>query len=96
MSYTDLDSLEPIPGDLIVALHVMRAWEEEDRRGKDGTIINEGEQALVLASWNVGNKRRFKLFRNDRILTFSCFEHCVRRNWKVARAAPRLPTTGCP
>ena len=96
MSYTDLDTLEPIPGDLVMALTPMRSWESEDVRGTGGTYIQHGETALVLATWMVGTKVRLKLVRDDRMRIFSCQHFVVRRNWKVVMPAPRLPTFGCP
>jgi hypothetical protein len=95
-SYTDLDSLEPIAGDLIVALVGIRSWENEQHRGVDGLYIEKGQQALVLSTWMVGNQCRIKVLRDNRILVFSHPDHCVRKNWKVAVPVPRLPTLGCP
>lgn len=96
MSFFDPDTLEPIAGDLIVALNPMRAWEEDRRKGHNGLHIQKGEQALVLATWTEGNQLRIRVVRDNRIILFSCPEHAVRKNWKVAVPAPRLPTSGCP
>ncbi len=96
MSYSDLDSLTPVPGDLVMARVCMRAWESEERKGLNGAYIDRGEQALIITTWSVGNQLRIKLLRDQRLLVFSCAEHCVRKNWKVVRPAPRLPTLGCP
>lgn len=97
MSSSDLDSItELVPGDYIVAVHDMRAWENEDKCGWSDYWIHVGEQALVVQLWEVGNQQRVRVFRNDRFLLFSCQAHCVFKNWKVAMAAPRLPTLGCP
>lgn len=74
----------PTPGDLIVALHSMRSWETDTTRGTDGQYIFEGEQAIVIMTWSVGKQIRMKTFRNDRILVFSCAEHCVLKNWIIA------------
>jgi len=95
MSYIDLDSLEPIPGDLVVARVDMRSWVSDLERGTSGDWILTGEQAVVLETWEDGTKRRIRVLRDDRILLFSCPGHVVRRNWKVVATAPRLPTSGC-
>jgi len=92
MTFSDL---EPIPGDLVMALNAMRAWESEEVRGYVGELIMVGEQALVLATWDVGNQRRLKVVRDNRVLMFSCAGHTVHRNWKVVMPAPRFPTSGC-
>ena len=96
MSSYDLDSLEPVPGDYVMALNAMRAWEQDLYRGFMGEMIMAGEQALVLETWSMGNQRRIRVVRDHRILMFSCAEHAVRRNWRVVVPAPRLPTSGCP
>jgi hypothetical protein len=90
MSYTDLDALEPVPGDLIVARVAMRAWEDDSRRGTNGEVIQAGEQAMVVQTWEVGNQRRMRVIHDQRLLVFSCAAHVVRRNWKVAGPAPRV------
>lgn len=88
--------LEPIPGDLVAALNTMRSWEREDFRGHSGQHIQVGEQALVIGAWFVGNQLRLRVVRAERVLLFSSAAHAVRRNWSIVRAAPRLPTLGCP
>lgn len=95
MSSFDLDTLEPIAGDYVVALNPMRAWESEVRKGHHGPYIQKGEQALVLATWEEGNQLRMRVVRDNRILLFSCASYAVRKNWRIAVAAPRLPTSGC-
>lgn len=92
----DPDTPEPIPGDLVLALNAMRSWEQDSYRGFRGEMIMAGEQALVLETWTVGNQRRMRVVRDQRILLFSCAEHAVRRNWRVVVLAPRIPTSGCP
>lgn len=96
MSTSDLDSFEPVPGDYVMALNAMRSWEQDSYRGFMGEMIMAGEQALVLETWTVGNQRRVRVVRDQRILLFSCAEHAVRRNWRVVMPAPRMPTSGCP
>lgn len=96
MSFIDLDSLEPVAGDLVVALNPMRAWEEDRLKGHYGEHIQKGEQALVLETWYEGGQRRVRVVRASRILLFSCPDHAVRKNWKVVVPVPRLPTSGCP
>lgn len=96
MFSSDLDSLELVPGDLVMALNAMRAWEHGLYRGFMGEMIMAGEQALVLHTWLVGNQMRVRVMRDQRILMFSCPEHVVRRNWKIVMPAPRMPTFGCP
>jgi hypothetical protein len=91
-SCAEVGEFEPVPGDLIVALHTMRAWEDEFERGLMGEHVQAGEQAFVVSTWSVGNQRRMKLLREDRLLVFSCANHCVCKNWRVVRAGPRLPT----
>lgn len=95
MSCTDLDSLEPIPGDYVLALNAMRSWEQELYRGISGELIMVGEQALVLETWSIGNQRRLRVVRDSRIMLFSCADHAVRRNWRVVVPAPRFPTSDC-
>lgn len=93
MSYIDLDSLEPIPGDLVMARRDMRGWESEDRRGVSGEWMLTGEQAMVIDTWSHGNQRRIRVIRDLRIILFSCPDHVVRKNWKVVGPAPRLPSS---
>ena len=88
--------LEPIPGDLIVARIAMRSWESDDVRGRNGLYVKEGEQALVIATWTVGNQFRLRVVRDQRILLFSHPVHVVRVNWAIAHAAPRLPNLVMP
>lgn len=96
MSSSDLSELEPVPGDLVVAKNVMRAWETELVRGNMGAHILKGEQVLVVEVWDVGNQRRMKVIREDRIMVFSNPLHVVRQNWTIAQAVPRFPSSGCP
>ena len=96
MSSTDLEIHELVPGDFVVAVHEMRAWESEDKRGWSDHWIRQGEQATVIGTWLVGNQLRVRVFRDNRFHLFSCAAHCVFKNWKVVNAAPRLPTSGCP
>ena len=62
----------------------MRAWEDETCRGKSGSYIQPGQQALVVAAWSVGNQLRIKAYRDERVLVFSCPDHCAHKNWDVA------------
>lgn len=90
------DVTQAVPGDLIVALNVMRAWTSDTTRGHSSIHIQKGEQALVIQAWEVGNQLRLRVLRASRILVFSCPLHAFWQNWEVARTAPRFPTSGCP
>ena len=90
------DITELAPGDLIAAVHEMRAWENEDKRGFSDVWIRQGERATVVQVWLVGNQQRVRVFRSNRFMLFSCQSHCVFRNWNIVVPAPRLPTFGCP
>jgi len=76
---------EPAVGDLIVALQPMRAWASDDRRGTEGRIIEEGQQAIILATWDVGNQRRIRACHDGDVLLFSCPNHVLSRNWLIAQ-----------
>jgi hypothetical protein len=82
MSSTYLDVL---PGDLLVALRPMRAWENDRAKGTSGCPIGAGEQALVLETWTEGHQRRVRVIRDQRLLLFSCPDHVACRNWRLAR-----------
>ena len=85
---------EPIPGDYIVALNVLRAWVSDTIRGWNHYHIQKGEQALVIQTWFVGNQVRLRVFRDGRILVFSCPQHALKNNWLISIHASRLPTSG--
>lgn len=76
------------PGDLIVALNDIRAWETDTKRGQSGNCIRKGECAMLIVSWPVGNQLRLKVLRDQRILHFSHPIYAVHRNWKIAQAVP--------
>ena len=96
MSSFDPDTLpELVPGDLVMAVVAMRSWEREFYQGFVGEMIMAGEQALVLETWSVGNRRRIRIVRDQRILMFSCAEHNVSRTWKIIVPASRHPIGSC-
>lgn len=72
------------PGAFLIAQRSMRSWEDVDTKGTSGTVISVGQQALLIATWLVGEQRRFRVIRDERILLFSCPDHVTFRNWKVA------------
>lgn len=75
------------PGDLIVALNDLRAWETDQKRGWSHVYILKGQQALVINTWLVGNQLRMRVLRNLRVLLFSCPAHVVYRNWRIANSS---------
>jgi len=72
-------------GDLLAAALPMRAWRTPEVRGDDGHVMARGEHALVVGTWMVGNQRRIKAVVGQRVLLFSCPDHAVARNWRLAR-----------
>lgn len=95
MSSIDRDDL--LAGDMVVAVHEMRVWESDDKRGWVDMWIQQGEPVLVVQTWTVGKQRRVRVFssRFKRFLLFSCQERRVSKNWRIVCQAPRLlPTSG--
>jgi hypothetical protein len=84
---------QPLPGDVVHAVHRMRAWEDDFKRGTDGAWIEAGQQALVLQLWHVGRQRvRVRMLFNDRIAVFSCLARDLTRNWHVANRQLSSPS----
>ena len=83
-----------LPGDLLVALRPMRAWEDDRAKGTHGCPIRPGEQALVLESWLEGAQRRVRVIRDQRLLLFSCPDHAVAKNWGLARRSQPIGSGG--
>jgi len=80
---TDVE-LTPLPGDLVVALKESRAWESELVRNLNGDVIQVGEIAMVLYTYDVGAQLRMHVLRNNRIMLFSCARRVWSQNWKIA------------
>lgn len=84
---------QPLPGDVVHAVHRMRAWENDNERGTEGIWIEAGQTALVLQLWYVGRQRvRVRMLFNDRIAMFSCRSPDLAQNWHVANR--QLPSSG--
>lgn len=86
--------LQVLPGDMIIALNSMRAWETQNIRGKYGEYINKGEQVLVLSTHTCGHHLRLTVLRDNRILFFSCASYALHKNWKMASQITGFPTSG--
>lgn len=95
MSSSD-HKLDIVPGDIVAAVHEMRAWETDEKRGWSGHWIQQGDQAMVIQTWFVGNQRRVKVMCNNRFMLFSCGDHCVFKNWRMVTPAPRTTTSEGP
>ncbi len=81
------------PGDMVRAVHRMRAWESDWERGGDGVWVEPGDVGLVLQVWRVSRGRiRLRLLTNDRIAMFSCYARDLPKNWRVE--SRQLPTSG--
>jgi len=76
----------PEPGDMLIALNCMRAWESQFVRGKIGDWILVGEQVFVISTTMVGNQIRLFVIRDNRIMTFSSLPHVVCRNWNIVKS----------
>jgi hypothetical protein len=76
---------DPVPGDLIVLTVPMRAWEDDDRRGRSGPDVPTGTALLVIEIWEVGSRVRLRVVYDDRIIVISCRKRVTERNWKLAR-----------
>ena len=87
------DLIDPIPGDLVIAKNSMRAWETDDVRGKRGSYIDEGNQALVLETWVVGNQRRLRVLFNNRVLVFVCRDMITYKNWDIVKSQSMTPSS---
>jgi len=83
----------PLPGDQVRAVHRMRAWENDHKRGRDGVWVEAGQVGLVIQVWPVGRTRsRMRLLVNDRLVMFSCRTLDLPRNWPVVgRQLPLVP-----
>jgi hypothetical protein len=76
--------VQPLPGDMVYAVHRMRAWESDHERGADGIWVEPGQYALILQLWKVGRGRsRMRVLTGDRIVVFSCYTQDLPRNWRV-------------
>lgn len=75
----------PRPGDMLVSLVPMRAWEDDDRRGESGAALPAGQNVLVVDAWEVGRQRRIRVVYDGRVVVFSCAQRVMDRNWKAAR-----------
>lgn len=84
---------DPSPGDLIVALNDVRAWESETKRGMSMTWMHKGEHALLVATWMVGKQYRLAVLHNHRIMFFSHPYHTLHRNWFIANREPEMPVS---
>lgn len=61
----------------------MRAWESDNERGVTGPWVGEGDLAVVIQAWVVGNRQvRLRLIVNDLISVFSCELHNLAVNWQ--------------
>ena len=75
-----------VPGDMLVALKHMRAWETEKARGNSEVMTRPGDQALVLQCWQVaGHTRLLVLLNHDatRLCFFSSRTDNFWRNWEL-------------
>lgn len=74
------------PGDLIAALHPMRAWESHWYRGDHGDVIYPGFTGLVMAVMFIGRVResvRFDVLALDKIFIFSSSLENLKYNWQL-------------
>jgi len=78
-----------LPGDMVRAVHRMRAWEDDWTRGSDGIWVMPGQYALILQVWHVGRQRtRLRVLTGDRIATFSSYTRDMLKNWLVVGRTP--------
>jgi hypothetical protein len=74
-----------LPGDMLVALRSMRAWENDDERGYAGPWVSVGGTAIVLQVWYTGNHVRLRLLTDNAISVFSCVRRNFSINWEKHR-----------
>ena len=79
------------PGDIVKALHHMRAWETDLERGRQGYWINEGEVATVIHIWIIGDNVRIRVLVSNRIAMFSHDRSHVMLNWMVVDKHDPIP-----
>lgn len=80
LPWNEVDSL-PIPGMMIVARRLLKAWESDVQRGENGLVVNDGDVGLVLQVWREGGQVRIRVLIKDTVALFSHARHVVWLNW---------------
>ena len=70
-----------MPGDLLVALKLMRAWESVDRRGYSGDLIFPATLVLVLSAWTIDAHQRLIVMTSKGVMVLSSRLENMGSNW---------------
>lgn len=77
--------LMPLPGDMIIALHVMHAWCSTNSYLPSPGCIQSGELAIILQCFLAGNNVRLITLQSNAVRIYSCKLANLRKNWNIIK-----------